>query len=45
MSKYYVGLRWTGIENKKKECNWIVHCLHMNCLLKGIVEGKIGGGI
>jgi hypothetical protein len=29
----------------KRKANWIEHILHMNCLLKGIIHGKIGGGI
>ena len=28
---------------KRREANWIGHILRKNCLLKHIIEGKIGG--
>ena len=27
----------------RRKANWIGHILHMNCLLKDVIEGKIGG--
>jgi len=32
-------------EISKWEANWIGHILHRNCLLQGVIEGKIKGGI
>ena len=32
-------------EINKWEANWIGHILHRNCLLQGVIEGKIKGGI
>ena len=29
--------------NKKRECNWIGHILHRNCLLKNFSVGERGG--
>jgi hypothetical protein len=30
---------------KKRRTNWIGHILRRNCLLKHVIEGKIGGRI
>jgi hypothetical protein len=30
---------------KRSKNNWIGHILHGNCLLKDVIEGKIGGRI
>ena len=30
---------------KRRKANWIGHILCRNCLLKHVIEGKIGGGI
>jgi hypothetical protein len=30
---------------KGKKVDWIGHILRRNCLLKYVIEGKIGGGI
>jgi len=32
-------------EISKRKSNWIGHILHRNCLLQGVIEGKIKGGI
>jgi len=32
-------------EIRKREANWIGHILRRNCLLQGVIEGKIKGGI
>ena len=32
-------------EIRKRKANWIGHILHRNCLLQGVIEGKIQGGI
>jgi len=32
-------------EIRKRKANWIGHILRRNCLLQGIIEGKIQGGI
>ena len=32
-------------EIRKRKANWIGHILRRNCLLQGIIEGKIKGGI
>jgi hypothetical protein len=32
-------------EIRKRKANWIGHILRRNCLLQGITEGKIQGGI
>jgi hypothetical protein len=32
-------------EIRKREANWIGHILRRNCLLQGVTEGKIQGGI
>jgi hypothetical protein len=29
---------------KRRNANWIGHILRRNCLLKRIIEGKLGGG-
>jgi len=29
----------------KRKANWIGHILRRNCLLRGVIEGKIQGGI
>jgi len=28
---------------KRRKANWIDHILHINCLLKHVIEGKIEG--
>jgi hypothetical protein len=28
---------------KRRKSNWIIHILRRNCLVKHIIEGKIGG--
>ena len=30
---------------KSRKCNWIVHILRSNCLLKHVIEGKIDGRV
>jgi hypothetical protein len=30
---------------KRLKANWIGHILHRNCLLKHVIEGKLGGRI
>ena len=32
-------------EISKRKANWIGHILRRNCLLQGVIEGKIKGGI
>ena len=32
-------------EISKRKANWIGHILSRNCLLQGVIEGKIKGGI
>jgi len=32
-------------EIRKRKANWIGHILRRNCLLQGVTEGKIQGGI
>ena len=32
-------------EISKRKANWIGHILCRNCLLQGVIEGKIKGGI
>ena len=32
-------------EIRKRKANWIGHILRRNCLLQGVTEGKIKGGI
>jgi len=32
-------------EVSKRKANWIGHILHRNCLVQGVIEGKIKGGI
>jgi hypothetical protein len=32
-------------EIRKGKANWIGHILRRNCLLQGVIEGKIQGGI
>ena len=32
-------------EIRKRKANWIDHILRRNCLLQGVTEGKIQGGI
>jgi hypothetical protein len=32
-------------ETRKRKANWIGHILRRNCLLQGVTEGKIKGGI
>jgi len=32
-------------EIRKRKANWIGHILRRNCLLQGVIEGKIQGGI
>ena len=32
-------------EINKRKANWIGHILCRNCLLQGVIEGKIKGGI
>ena len=32
-------------ELSKRKANWIGHFLRRNCLLQGVIEGKIKGGI
>ena len=32
-------------EIRKRKANWIGHILCRNCLLQGVIEGKIKGGI
>jgi len=31
-------------EISKRKTNWIGHILGINCLIKGVIEGKIKGG-
>ena len=33
------------LEISKRKANWIGHILRRNCLLQGVIEGKIKGGI
>jgi hypothetical protein len=33
------------LQTKRRKDDWIGHILHENCLLKHIIEGKIGGRI
>jgi hypothetical protein len=30
---------------KRKKANWIGHILRRNCLLKHVIEGKLGGRV
>jgi len=30
---------------QRRQTNWIEHILHRNCLVKQVIEGKMGGGI
>jgi len=32
-------------EISKRKANWIGHILCRNCLLQGVIEGKVKGGI
>jgi hypothetical protein len=32
-------------KRKEKKTNWIGHALRKNCLLKHVIEGKVGGTI
>jgi hypothetical protein len=32
-------------EIRKRKANWIGHILRRNCLLEGVIDGKIQGGI
>ena len=32
-------------ETRKRRANWIGHILRRNCLLQGVIEGKIQGGM
>jgi hypothetical protein len=44
MKECYIESRWKGILNKVKgrKANGIGHILRRNCLLKYVIEGKIG---
>ena len=43
--KYYVVKEEANVLHtiKRRKANWIGHILHVNCLVKHVIEGEIGG--